>query len=93
MFCNFQTKRSIISKDALVLPCLPFSFSFEGVKVEATGKEKIEYLMVSFALPSSSTGVSGTLKASEMAAVGFHHVYDLRTNILFFLLSKRNLNH
>jgi hypothetical protein len=47
------------------LPCLPFSFSFEGVKVEATGKEKIEYLMVSFfAFPSSSrTGVSA-LKAS-----------------------------
>jgi hypothetical protein len=52
MFCNFQTKRSIISKDVLLF-CLvyPFSFSFEGVKVEATGKEKIEYLMVSFVFP------------------------------------------
>jgi hypothetical protein len=30
------------------LPCLPSAFPFEGVKVEATGKEKIEYLMVSF---------------------------------------------
>jgi hypothetical protein len=26
----------------------PSAFPFEGVKVEATGKEKIEYLMVSF---------------------------------------------
>jgi hypothetical protein len=48
----------------------PSAFPFEGVKVEATGKEKIEYLMFFFAFPSSSrTGVSGTLKASEMAAV------------------------
>jgi hypothetical protein len=47
----------------------PSAFPFEGVKVEATGKEKIEYLFF-FAFPSSSrTGVSGTLKASEMAAV------------------------
>jgi hypothetical protein len=37
----------------VLLFCLvyPFSFSFEGVKVEATGKEKIEYLMVSFLFP------------------------------------------
>jgi hypothetical protein len=40
----------------MLLFCLvyPSAFPFEGVKVEATGKEKIEYLMVSFALPSSS---------------------------------------
>jgi hypothetical protein len=57
----------------MLLFCLstPSAFPFEGVKVEATGKEKIEYLMVSFAPSSSRTGVSGTLKASEMAGVGF----------------------
>jgi hypothetical protein len=48
----------------------PFSFSpsFEGVKVEATGKEKIEYLMV-FCIVSSSHQESLHLKRSEMAAV------------------------
>jgi hypothetical protein len=37
----------------MLLFCLvyPSAFPFEGVKVEATGKEKIEYLMVSFYCP------------------------------------------
>jgi hypothetical protein len=40
---------------------------FEGVKVEATGKEKIEYLIVSFL--HSHHQEQESLVASEMAAV------------------------
>jgi hypothetical protein len=56
------------------VPCFalstPSAFPFEGVKVEATGRENRIFNGFFFCIPSSSRiGVSGTLKASEMAAV------------------------
>jgi hypothetical protein len=45
----------------------PSAFPFEGVK--ATGKEKIEYLMVSFYCLIIKNRSLWHLKASEMAAV------------------------
>jgi hypothetical protein len=72
----------------VLLFCLvyPSAFPFEGVKVEATGK-KIEYLMVSFfAFPHHQEQGLWHLKSIRNGSrVGLHHVYDLRTNILFFL--------
>ena len=43
----------------------------EGMKVEATGNEKIWYLIGSFGsgISSSAAGISFTLKASEMVGV------------------------
>jgi hypothetical protein len=86
MFCNFQTKRSIISKD--VLFCLVYLQLFFWRRKSRNNRENRIFNGFFFAFPSSSrTGVS-VLKASEMAAVWASYVYDLRTNILFFLLNK-----
>jgi hypothetical protein len=73
----------------MLLLCFVYTFRFEGVKVEATGKENRIFNVSFFAFPSSSrTGVSGTLKHPKWQAyVRLHYVYHLRTYVFTLYLA------